>query len=135
VSCHAAELNQVFLNLIVNAAHAIGEACEAGPQTRGRITLRTRRRGNQVEIQVHDTGIGILPENCTKVFDPFFTTKQVGKGTGQGLAIARTIVVKKHHGTISFETAVGEGTTFTIRLPLEPATEARVESSRNAKTI
>ncbi len=123
VPCLAAELNQAILNLIVNAAHAIEEAQRLGSAVQARITLRTRRVGKWVEIQVCDTGAGIAPENYSKIFNPFFTTKQVGKGTGQGLAIARTIVVKKHHGTITFESAQGQGTTFTVRLPLEGANE------------
>ncbi|MBI3839852.1 MAG: PAS domain S-box protein [Planctomycetia bacterium] len=124
VPCWATELNQAILNLIVNAAHAIDEAQQAGSTARGRITLRTRHLGEWIEIQVCDTGTGIAPGNYSKIFDPFFTTKQVGKGTGQGLAIARTIVVKKHQGTITFESAQGQGTTFTIRLPLKPENES-----------
>ena len=118
VPCFAAEFNQVILNLVVNAAHAIAEAQQNGSTERGQIVVRTRHQANCVEIQVCDTGSGIAPENYAKVFDPFFTTKQVGKGTGQGLSIARTIIVKKHQGEITFESALGKGTTFTIRLPM-----------------
>ena len=118
IPCLATELNQVFLNLIVNAAHAIEAAQTPGDPKKGLITLRTIRDGNWARIEISDTGCGIAPENHSKVFDPFFTTKDVGKGTGQGLPISRTIVVKKHHGQLSFESSVGKGTTFTIRLPL-----------------
>jgi signal transduction histidine kinase len=129
VPCLAAELNQVFLNLIVNAAHAIEQARKPGDPTKGTITLRTQRDGNWAKIEISDTGCGITPENRSKIFDPFFTTKDVGKGTGQGLSISRTIVVKKHHGELSFESTVGKGTTFTIRLPLE--TEQRSTEQNN----
>lgn len=115
VPCLAGELNQVILNLIVNAAHAIEET---GRGDKGRIVISTRKAGNWVDIRVRDTGCGIAPENRDKVFDPFFTTKEPRKGTGQGLAISHTIVTKKHGGTISFETEAGSGTTFVVRLPL-----------------
>ena len=118
VPCVAAELNQVFLNLIVNAAHAIEHVQTPGDAAKGTITLRTRRDGNWAVIEIADIGCGSIAENHSKIFDPFFTTKDVGKGTGQGLSISRTIVVKKHHGELSFESTLGKGTTFTIRLPL-----------------
>ena len=120
VPCFHAELNQVLLNLIVNSVHAIEEVQSFRPG-RGLITIRTRRTGDWVEIQVSDTGSGIPPENYSKLFDPFFTTKEVGRGTGQGLPISRTIVVNKHHGEIYFESKLGEGTQFTVKLPLHPA--------------
>jgi two-component system, NtrC family, sensor kinase len=117
VICHVGDLNQVFLNLIVNAAHAIGDVVgESGDL--GRITIRTRQDGGFVVITIGDTGAGIPQSIRDRVYDPFFTTKEVGKGTGQGLAIARSIIVDRHQGTISFESDVGRGTTFTIRLPL-----------------
>jgi signal transduction histidine kinase len=115
VQCYLGELNQVFLNLIVNAAHAIAE-CEPGRH--GVVQIRSRHDGNEVVISIEDNGCGI-PENIrTQVFDPFFTTKQVGRGTGQGLAVARSIIVDKHRGSIDFTSAVGQGTTFVIHLPI-----------------
>ena len=114
VVCHLGELNQVILNLVVNAAHAIADA-GAG---RGVIRVATRAAGEWVEITVSDTGAGIPEAIRDRIFDPFFTTKEVGRGTGQGLAIARAIVVDKHGGTLDFETEVGRGTTFRIRLPV-----------------
>lgn len=118
VRCHLGDLNQVFLNLIVNAAHSIEErvATDGG---RGRICVRTRQMDNAtVKIEIEDSGSGIPPEIRSRIFDPFFTTKPVGKGSGQGLAIARSIVVGKHAGSLSFQTEVGHGTTFTIKLPV-----------------
>jgi signal transduction histidine kinase len=118
VSCLPAELNQVFLNLIVNAAHAIDNRVKAGDYEKGLIRVSTRVEGTQAVIEVSDNGTGIPEKIRHRIYDPFFTTKAVGKGTGQGLAIARDIVVEKHHGQISCETEEGKGTTFTIRLPL-----------------
>ena len=116
VSCLPGELNQVILNLLVNAAHAIEETAS---DRRGRITVTTRNLGDRVEIRIGDTGTGIPEAIRKKIFDPFFTTKEPGKGTGQGLAISHTIITKKHGGTIDLETEPGKGTTFIIRLPLE----------------
>ena len=118
VMCVPGELNQVILNLIVNAAHAIADAVAGKPGTKGMITVSTERDGDWVEIRVRDTGTGIPDEVQSSVFNPFFTTKGVGKGTGQGLAIAHTVIVQKHGGTISFDTAMGVGTTFKIRIPV-----------------
>src|SRR5690348_3105991 len=124
VNCYAGEINQVVLNLIVNAAHAIGDVVK-GTDKKGKIRVGTRVLGDQVEIAITDTGKGIPVEVRSRIFDPFFTTKEVGKGTGQGLAIARAVVVDKHGGTLHFETEVGQGTTFYIRLPIAgPATES-----------
>jgi two-component system, NtrC family, sensor kinase len=119
VPCNISGINQVVLNLIVNAAHAIAQKTDgSGTAGKGIITVQTRNRGDYVEIRVGDTGGGI-PENIRgRIFDPFFTTKAIGKGTGQGLAIARTIITEAHHGSIDFETETGSGTTFIIRLPL-----------------
>ncbi|MFO0747748.1 MAG: ABC transporter substrate-binding protein [Myxococcota bacterium] len=117
VPCRVGELNQVVLNLIVNAAHAIEDRIE-GSDERGLITVRSRRDGEWARIEVSDTGGGIPEAIRERVFDPFFTTKEVGRGTGQGLAIARAVVVEKHGGTLAFETEAGVGTTFVIRLPL-----------------
>ncbi|HMG54545.1 MAG TPA: ATP-binding protein [Kofleriaceae bacterium] len=122
VVCFGSDLNQVFLNLIVNAAHAI-EDKQAG---RGRLGVRTRVDGDQVEIAISDTGAGIPEAHRERVFDAFFTTKEVGRGTGQGLAISRSIVVDRHGGTLTFDSQVGIGTTFYIRIPLAgPRPQAR----------
>lgn len=117
VICHLGDLNQVFLNLLVNAAHAIEDAVKGTPR-KGKITVCTRRDGDCVEVRIADTGVGIPKEARDRIFDPFFTTKEVGRGTGQGLALARAIVVEKHGGTLTFETELGKGTTFVIRLPI-----------------
>jgi two-component system NtrC family sensor kinase len=122
VVCHAGELNQVFLNLIVNAAHAIGDSVE-GTDRKGLIRVRTTTEGQAVMIQIQDTGTGIPDEIQDRIFNPFFTTKPVGKGTGQGLAIAHSIIVGKHGGALTFKSVVGRGTTFEIRLPVIPAEE------------
>ena len=117
VICHLGDLNQVFLNLLVNAAHAIAEV--AGPNgEKGLITLRTTCDDEFVTVSIQDSGTGIPEAVRGKVFDPFFTTKEVGKGTGQGLALARAVVVDKHGGTLTFETQMGKGTTFFVRLPI-----------------
>lgn len=119
VQCLPGEINQVMLNLVINAAHAIAEKQRAGGSSeKGTITVSTRRDGDWVEIRVADTGTGIPESIRAKVFDPFFTTKEVGRGTGQGLAIARSVVRDKHGGTIDFETELGRGTTFVVRLPI-----------------
>ena len=120
VNCHLGDLNQVFLNLMVNAAHAIEEVVK-GTETRGKIQIATRMDGDWVEIAIRDSGTGIAEEVRHKIFDPFFSTKEVGKGTGQGLALARNVVVDKHGGTLTFATAMGKGTTFLIRLPIQAA--------------
>jgi signal transduction histidine kinase len=117
VNCYGGEINQVVLNLIVNAAHAIGDVVK-GTDQKGRIRVATRVLDETVEISIGDTGKGIPVEVRGRIFDPFFTTKEVGKGTGQGLAIARTVIVDKHGGTLHFETELGKGTTFYIRLPI-----------------
>ncbi|HLZ08084.1 MAG TPA: ATP-binding protein [Chloroflexota bacterium] len=118
VNCYVGELNQVFLNLMVNAAHAIGELPGEGF---GEITIRTRRQLDQVRVTIADTGCGIPQGIRERIFDPFFTTKGIGRGTGQGLALARSLIVDKHQGTISFESEEGKGTTFTISLPIAGA--------------
>jgi PAS domain S-box-containing protein len=115
------DFNQVVLNMIVNAAHAIGDVVGDGANGRGIITLATRRVDDWAEIRISDTGCGMTPEIAARIFDPFFTTKAVGKGTGQGLAITHNVVVDKHGGTIRVESKPGAGTTFIIRLPLDTA--------------
>lgn len=121
VACHPSEINQVILNIVVNAAHAIGDVVKAAKDTKGAITIATRADGPDVVITIEDTGGGIPQTIRNKVFDPFFTTKEIGKGTGQGLAIAHRIIVEHHEGSIDFETDVGKGTKFTIRLPIQGA--------------
>jgi len=116
VTCLGGEMNQVLLNLIVNAAHAIRDVVRDSG-TMGKIRIVTTVDGGDVLIHISDSGTGIPQHVQRRVFDPFFTTKEVGRGTGQGLAIARSVVVDKHGGQISFETEVGRGTTFMIRLP------------------
>ncbi len=111
VECLPSELNQVFLNLLVNAAHAIADG------ERGRITLRSGSEGERVWIEVADNGGGIAPENLKRIFDPFFTTKPIGRGTGLGLSLSYGIV-KKHGGSIEVDSEPGRGTTFRIVLPL-----------------
>jgi PAS domain S-box-containing protein len=113
------DFNQVILNMIVNAAHAIGDVVGDGAGGRGIITLATRRVNDRAEIRIGDTGCGMTPEIMSRIFDPFFTTKAVGKGTGQGLAIAHNVIVDKHGGTIKVESTPGTGTTFIIHLPLD----------------
>ncbi|HET9624505.1 MAG TPA: AAA family ATPase [Kofleriaceae bacterium] len=123
VRCNGGEINQAVLNLVINAAHAIRDA--VGPSgAKGKITVRTRHDGGEVEIAVGDTGTGIPPAIRDKIYDPFFTTKEVGRGTGQGLAIVRGVVVDKHGGSLRFDTETGVGTTFYIRLPIGDALES-----------
>jgi len=133
VNCNIGEVNQVFLNLLVNAAHAIGDVKKETDE-KGLIQVRTSREGNAVLISISDTGTGI-PENIRdKIFDPFFTTKASGKGTGQGLAIARSVVVERHGGTLTFTSEMGKGTTFYVRLPLDaeaqPGEEKRSQAAK-----
>ncbi len=118
VECFRNDLNQVFLNLLINAAHAIGEVIDQESGEKGTITVSTRRQGENAVIKIADTGAGIPEAIKDRILDPFFTTKEVGRGTGQGLAIARSIVVDRHGGKLSFETEEGKGTTFTIELPV-----------------
>jgi PAS domain S-box-containing protein len=137
VPCFPSELNQAFLNIIVNAAQAISESRGQNPLAKGRIAIRTRRAGDWAEIEIEDDGAGIPLEIVGRIFDPFFTTKPLGKGTGQGLAIARSVVVDKHGGTIEVRSKLGIGTLFRIRLPIsislpaEPGNQAR----RDALTL
>ena len=118
VPCLRGDFNQVVLNLVVNAAHAISDVIAQSPGTKGRITVSTRVVEPFAEVRISDTGTGIPESVRPHLFEPFFTTKGVGKGTGQGLALARSVIVDRHKGTLTFETEVGRGTTFIIRLPL-----------------
>jgi PAS domain S-box-containing protein len=127
VVCNVSDLNQVFLNLIVNAAHAIADAQAEGDE-KGRIRIRTAHDGESAVISISDSGCGIPAEIRSRIFDPFFTTKSVGRGSGQGLAIARAIV-ERHRGTLEFDTEPGSGTTFTIRLPLAGAQSAEATAA------
>jgi PAS domain S-box-containing protein len=119
VRCHAGQINQVLLNLLVNAAHAIADAVR-GDDRRGRITVSTHLRGSDVIIAIADTGTGIPEHLRHRVFEPFFTTKAVGRGSGQGLAIVHKIV-QQHHGTVEFASEAGRGTEFTLQLPIDCA--------------
>ncbi|SFR67298.1 His Kinase A (phospho-acceptor) domain-containing protein [Marinobacter daqiaonensis] len=110
IECIISQLNQVIMNLLVNAAHAI--------ESTGTITIRTRTAEGQVLIEVEDTGKGIEAANLNRIFDPFFTTKPVGKGTGLGLSLSFNIV-EKHHGEITATSTPGKGTCFRIRLPVQ----------------
>ena len=116
VECLSGQINQVFMNLLVNAAHAIHE--------RGTITLRSGANGETVWVEIADTGCGIAPEHMTRIFDPFFTTKPVGKGTGLGLSLSYGIV-KKHHGSIEVSSEPGKGTCFRVVLPVKQPEAAK----------
>lgn len=124
VPCLPGEFNQVILNLVINAAHAIGDVVKDG--AKGKIAVSTRLQDQWAEIRIHDTGTGIPEKIRDKIFDPFFTTKPVGRGTGQGLAISRSVIVDKHRGSIQFETETGRGTTFVIRLPINGADDLKI---------
>jgi signal transduction histidine kinase len=118
VRCHIGELNQAVLNIVTNAAHAIEDVVH-GSSAKGRIRIQTYRDGDEVVIALADTGTGIPEGARAHIFDPFFTTKEVGRGSGQGLAIAHSVVVDKHHGRLEFQTELGKGTTFFIRLAID----------------
>lgn len=122
VECLPSQLNQVFMNLLVNAAHAIPE--------RGVITIRTSSDDEQVSIAISDTGAGMTPDIVRRIFDPFFTTKPVGQGTGLGLSVSHGIV-ERHRGAIDVTSEPGRGTTFRIRLPIRRA-EANASASETA---
>lgn len=117
VCCFPGELNQAFLNLIVNGAHAIQAK---KPEGLGQIAITTSSDGENVTIDIQDSGTGIPESIRSRIFDPFFTTKGVGKGTGQGLSICYNIIVELHHGKLSFDTVEGVGTTFHVTLPIDP---------------
>ena len=121
VSCIPSEINQVFMNLLVNAAQAI--------EAHGQITISTEQVGDTVQIEIRDTGKGIPPESLSRVFEPFFTTKPVGKGTGLGLSLSHGII-QKHHGTLAVESEVGKGTSFRITLPITGETPTSRDNNR-----
>jgi two-component system, NtrC family, sensor kinase len=110
------QINQVVLNLVINAAHAMGDVCVSSG-VKGHLRVETRMDGEDVIISVGDTGTGIPEAVREHIFEPFFTTKEVGRGTGQGLALAWSLVTEKHGGALSYETTLGAGTTFFVRLP------------------
>jgi two-component system NtrC family sensor kinase len=115
VYCNPQQLNQVFLNLLINAAHAVEKKGRMG-----KITVTSRMAGDWIEVMIEDDGCGIPPEVQGRIFEPFFTTKEPGKGTGLGLSISYDIV-KKHGGEIAVASTMGEGSLFTVRIPLKPA--------------
>ena len=117
IACHIGELSQVWLNVIVNAAHAIKAKADL---PRGLISIATGQRDNMVEVTISDNGTGIPDDVRKRVFEPFFSTKASGEGSGQGLAISRSIVTEQHNGEIALWSQVGTGTRFTIRLPIMP---------------
>jgi signal transduction histidine kinase len=118
ITCFPGDVNQAVLNVVVNAAHAIADVVR-GTEQKGLIRVSTKLEEGVVHVAISDTGGGIPAAIQGLIFDPFFTTKEVGRGTGQGLAIVRSIVVDKHGGTLTFDTTVGQGTTFHLRLPVE----------------
>ncbi len=135
VRCLPTDVNRVVMNLVVNAAHAIADATHNGADGKGTITIRTRYDGPDAEIRVEDTGVGIPEDIRSRVFDLFFTTKEVGRGTGQGLALTHAIVADKHGGTIRFETEVGRGTTFIVRLPIEGRADAAAAAEESETVL
>lgn len=120
VTCFAGDVNQILLNVIVNAAHAIADK-GASEGNLGTILVRTFVQDEYAVVTVSDSGCGIPDEIKGRIYDPFFTTKEVGRGTGQGLALVKSLLVDRHNGIISIDTKVGVGTTFEIRLPIEGA--------------
>ncbi len=117
IPCFPGEINQVILNMIINASHAISEGLSKSADSKGKIIVQTKNFKNHIHIVIQDNGPGISEKIKNKIFDPFFTTKEVGKGTGQGLAISHSVVVDKHGGEIFLETQPGIGTSFILRLP------------------
>lgn len=133
VACFPSDLNQAVLNIIVNSAHAIEAKAKSDPQAMGNfISISTRRNNDLVEIQIEDTGTGIPEHLINRIFDPFFTTKEVGKGTGQGLAIVYSVIVDKHGGSIDVDSTLGVGTKFFLRLPLSSGVSTVEERSKMA---
>ena len=116
--CFPGELNQVFVNIVVNAAHAIEKANQTLDRAIGEIRIKTCLNDGNIEVRIIDNGTGMPAAVRERIFDPFFTTKEVGKGTGQGLAIAHSIITEKHGGSIAVSSEAGVGTTFTISIPL-----------------
>lgn len=133
VPCYPGELNQVILNIIVNAAHAIADSRDESDPL-GTITISTKQVDDDVEICIADSGSGMPDEVKKRIFEPFFTTKGVGKGTGQGLAIAYAVIVDKHKGSVTVDSELGKGTTFAIRLPMDATADgAETEAEISAE--
>jgi signal transduction histidine kinase len=130
VWCHIGDLNQAFLNLIANAAHAI----DAAGRGKGTIKITSRPERDAVNVTISDTGCGIPDSLRNRIFDPFFTTKPIGKGTGQGLAIVRAII-DQHFGEILVSSTPGEGTTFTLRLPVDSRTLERLSEPKDENRV
>ena len=120
VHCSPAEFNQVVLNIVVNAAHAIARRGRDGGKGKGKIRVKTRSDGEWAVVEISDSGAGMPAHVQQRIFEPFFTTKEVGKGTGQGLAIAHNVIVDKHGGTIKVASAPGKGTSFILLDPHLP---------------
>ena len=131
VPCLVGEFNQVVLNIVINASHAIADVVSKNTGEKGTITVTTRQDGDWAEVRIRDTGTGIPEKHRSKVFDYFFTTKEVGKGTGQGLSIAYAVITEKHGGAITLESEMGKGTTFIIRLPIEPESATAEETPQH----
>lgn len=125
VPCIPDGFNQAILNVVVNAAHAIAADLDRQPEGKGLIVISTRHRPPYAEVHIKDSGVGIPHKNLARIFDPFFTTKEVGKGTGQGLPITYTVVVKQHGGDIDVQSVEGEGTTIILRFPVNQADHDR----------
>ena len=119
VPCYPKDFNQLILNIIVNAAHAIADSISEGSEQKGTITVSTGTDNGWAKIRIQDTGGGIPAEHQSRIFDPFFTAKEVGRGTGQGLSISHSVIVEKHGGSLDFETEEGKGTAFLICLPIK----------------
>lgn len=127
VACRIGDINQVFLNLIVNAAHAVSDKFQATGEL-GVIRVVSRVDRDRVVVEVADNGAGIPPDIQPRIFEPFFTTKGVGRGTGQGLAMSRAIIVEQHRGSLNFRSTPGEGTTFVVELPISSKTSLPTEA-------
>ena len=134
VTCRPGEINQVVLNILVNAAHAIGEKLGSDSTEKGLITVKTLADEGWAHIDISDTGGGIPDEIKRRVFDPFFTTKAVGKGTGQGLSIAHSVIVNKHGGRLDFESEMGKGTKFRISLPIDESHADNISENTQTST-
>jgi signal transduction histidine kinase len=133
LNCVPADINQVLLNLIVNAADAIAEKFGQESGNKGRIVVRTRSDGWSVVVEVEDNGMGIPDDIRRRIFDPFFTTKDVGKGTGQGLAICYNVVVRKHNGVIEVESTPGVGSVFRVTIPRRAIEQASAETAEEVE--
>lgn len=133
VPCFRDEFNQVILNFIINSAHAIQEKFSNSDHNLGLIKISTFQQDNNAVIRIEDNGCGISESNINRIFDPFFTTKDIGKGTGQGLNIAYSVITELHKGEIRTESKPGEGTTFTITLPLSFEQEKPSEPSESSE--